>query len=109
MDDRGKLEWFLVMQITQMEDCITLDQEIYIETLIEKFSMQDGKPSKTLVENNLKLVKATEDEQLIDETLYRIFARFSPLKSWANWARYNLDCERAVPIHGETNEFSPLG
>ena len=33
--------------------------------------MQDCNPSKTPAENNLKLVKATEDEQLTDQTLYR--------------------------------------
>ena len=27
MDDRGKLEWFLGMQISQIKDCVTLDQE----------------------------------------------------------------------------------
>ena len=66
MDDRGKVVWFLGMQISQIKDCITLDQGTYIETVIEKFSMQDCNPSKTPAENNLKLVKATEDEQLID-------------------------------------------
>ena len=71
MDDRGKLEWFLGMHISQIKDCITLDQETYIEIVIEKFSMQDCNLSKTPAENNLKLVKATEDEQLIDQILYR--------------------------------------
>ena len=33
--------------------------------------MQDSNPSKTPAENNLKLVKAAEVEQLVDETLYR--------------------------------------
>ena len=33
--------------------------------------MQDIDPSKTPPENNLTLVKATEDEQLVDETLYK--------------------------------------
>ena len=36
MDDRGKFEWFLGIQINQMKVCITLDQESYIETVIEK-------------------------------------------------------------------------
>ena len=71
MDDRGKLEWFLGMHISQMKDCITLDQETYIQTVIEKFSMQDCNSSKTPAENNLRLVKATEDEELFDQTLYR--------------------------------------
>ena len=64
MDDRGKLEWFLDIENSQTKDC-SLDQEIYIEN----FSMQDSNPWKTPAENNLKLVKAPENEQLIDETL----------------------------------------
>ena len=33
--------------------------------------MQDSNPSRTPAENNLKLVKATESEKLVDEKLYR--------------------------------------
>ena len=33
--------------------------------------MQDSNQSKTPAENNLKLIKATDDEQLVEETLYR--------------------------------------
>ena len=71
MDDRGKLEWFLGMQVSEDSEKITLDQKTYIESVIEKFSMQDSNRSKTPAENNLKLIKATEDEQLVEETLYR--------------------------------------
>ena len=71
MDDRGKLEWFLGMQTSQERNKITLDQETYIESVIEKFSMQDSNPSKTPGENNLRLVKASESEPLVDERLYR--------------------------------------
>ena len=71
MDDRGKLEWFLGMQISEDSEKITPDQETYIESVLEKFSMQDSITSKTPAENNLKLVKATDVEQLVDETLYR--------------------------------------
>ena len=38
--------------------------------------MQECNLSKTPAENNLKLVKAIEDEQLIDRTLYRSLVRF---------------------------------
>ena len=71
MDDRGKLEWFLGIQINEDSEKITLDQETYIESVPEKFSTQGTKPSKTPAENNLKLMKASEVAQLVDETLYR--------------------------------------
>ena len=71
MDDQGKPEWFLSMQTNEDSEKITLHQETYIENAEEKFSMQDSNPSKTPAENNLKLVKATDFEQLVDEKLYR--------------------------------------
>ena len=63
MGDRGKLEWFLGMQINEDSEKITLDQQTHIESILEKFSMQDSNPSKTPSENNLKLVKTAEVEQ----------------------------------------------
>ena len=69
IEDQRKLEWFLGMQKSEDSEKITLDQETHIESLLEKFSMQDCNPSKTLAENKLKLAKATEVEQLVDETL----------------------------------------
>ena len=71
MDDRGKLKWFLGMQKNEDSEKITLDQERYIESVLEKFRIQDSNPSQTPAENNLRLVNATEVEQLVDETFYR--------------------------------------
>ena len=59
------------MQISQERNKITLDQETYIESVMENFSMQDSNSSKTPAENNLRLVKASESEALVDERLYR--------------------------------------
>ena len=53
MDDRGKLGGFLGMQINGDSEKIPLDQETYIESVLEKFSMQDSNSSKTPAENNL--------------------------------------------------------
>ena len=75
MDDRGKFEWFLGMQINEDSEKITLDQQTYTESVLEKFSMQDSNPSKTPAENKLKVVKAAEVEQLVDETFYRSLVR----------------------------------
>ena len=71
MDDRSKFEWFLGMQKDEDSGKIILDQQTYIESVLEKFSMQDSNPSKTQTENNLKLVKATEFEKLFHETVCR--------------------------------------
>ena len=79
MDDRRKLERFRGMQINEDSENITLDQETYIGSGLEKFSMQDSSPSKAPAENNLKLVKATEIQQLVDETLYRMKFSWVPV------------------------------
>ena len=57
MDDRRKLEWFLGVQVSQENDKVILDEEKYIESVIEKFGMQDSNPSRTPADNHLKLVK----------------------------------------------------
>ena len=76
MTDRGKLEYFIDMQISQNEDWLTLDQETYVKTVIEKFSMQDSNPSRNPAQNNFKQAKAFEDEQLVDAILYRSLVSF---------------------------------
>ena len=59
------------MQVSEDAEELTLDQETYIESVIEKFSMQDSNLCKTPNGNNIKLVKATEVEKLVEEKLYR--------------------------------------
>ena len=71
MDNRGKIERFLGMQTSQGRDKISLDQETYIESVIEKCSMQDINPPEAPAENKLTLVNATESGTLVDERLYR--------------------------------------
>ena len=44
--------------------------------------MQDCNPSRTPAENNLKLVKATERETLVDERLYRSLVRSLLYIAW---------------------------
>ena len=58
MDDRGTLHWFLGMQILRSENMITIDQERYIESVLEQFNMSDCKPMATPGEVNVKLVNS---------------------------------------------------
>ena len=55
--------------MSEESEKITPDQETYIESVPQKVSRQDNNPSKTPAENNFESVKATEVEQLIDETI----------------------------------------
>ena len=51
---------------------IVLDQEKYTQNILEKFNMQDCKPSKTPTENNMKLEVAQEDSVRVDPHEFRI-------------------------------------
>ena len=71
MDDRDTLHWFLGMRILRSENMITIDQERYIESVLEQFNMSDCKPMATPGEVNLKLVKASGEYELVNPKLYR--------------------------------------
>lgn len=71
MDDRGELHWFLGMRILRSGDKITVDQEKYIENVLDQFNMSNCKPVATPGEVNLKLAKNSDEQQLVDEKLYR--------------------------------------
>ena len=55
MEDRGQLHWFLGLRIGREEGKITVDQERYMETMLEQFQMDQCKPSRTPADLNLKL------------------------------------------------------
>ena len=40
MDDRGELSWFLGMRISRTKSGITVDQESYIQTVLENFKFR---------------------------------------------------------------------
>ena len=44
MEDRGRLHWFLGVRIRREEVKFTVDQERYIETMLERFQMDQCKP-----------------------------------------------------------------
>ncbi|GKE41318.1 retrovirus-related pol polyprotein from transposon TNT 1-94, partial [Tanacetum coccineum] len=66
----GELNFFLGLQIKQMEDGIFFNQSIYIKEMLKKFGLEDSKPMKTPMSSDTKL---TKDEQceLVDTTNYR--------------------------------------
>ena len=70
MEDRGKIKHFLGLRISQNEDGISVDQEMFIQNVLRGFGMKDCKPIKTPAEMNLKLEKSSEQSD-IDVTAYR--------------------------------------
>nr|GEU50852.1 copia protein [Tanacetum cinerariifolium] len=70
MSMMGKLNFFLELQIKQMEDGIFFNQSKYIKEMLKKFGLEDSKPMKTLMSSDTKLMKDEEYES-VDSTKYR--------------------------------------
>ena len=71
MEDRGRLHWFLGLTIRREEGKVTVDQERYIETMLERFQMDQCKPSRTPADLNLKLQTAQNGDEEVDQRIYR--------------------------------------
>nr|GEX91512.1 retrovirus-related Pol polyprotein from transposon TNT 1-94 [Tanacetum cinerariifolium]GFA52867.1 retrovirus-related Pol polyprotein from transposon TNT 1-94 [Tanacetum cinerariifolium] len=70
MSMMGELNFFLGLQIKQMEDGIFFNQSNYIKEMLKKFGVEDSKPMKTPMSSDTKLTKDKESE-LVDSTKYR--------------------------------------
>nr|GFA68949.1 hypothetical protein [Tanacetum cinerariifolium] len=70
MSMMGELNFFLGLQIKQMEDGIFFNQSKYIKEMLKKFSQEDSKPMKTPMSSDPKLTKNEECES-VDGTKYR--------------------------------------
>ena len=71
--DLGKLHHFLRVTIESDEECgqIWIGKPTYTRNLLEKFEMQDCKSVGTPVDVNTQLVKATDEEEPINQQLYQ--------------------------------------
>nr|GEZ47975.1 copia protein [Tanacetum cinerariifolium] len=65
----GKLNFFLGLQIKQMEDSIFFNQSKYIKEMLKKFGLEDSKPVKTPMSSDTKITKDEECESV--DTKYR--------------------------------------
>ncbi|GJY37204.1 retrovirus-related pol polyprotein from transposon TNT 1-94 [Tanacetum coccineum] len=70
MSMMGELNFFLGLQIKQMEDGIFFNQSKYIKEMLKKFGLEDSKPMKTPMSCDTKLTKDEECES-VDSTKYR--------------------------------------
>jgi hypothetical protein len=71
--DLGKLHHFLGMKIVQDESTgnVWVGQQVYTENLLRKFGMESAKPVATPVDSSTKLVKATANDECIDQQKYQ--------------------------------------
>ncbi|GJS90136.1 retrovirus-related pol polyprotein from transposon TNT 1-94 [Tanacetum coccineum] len=70
MSMMGELNFFLRLQIKQMEDGIFFNQSKYIKEMLKKFGLEDSKPMKTPMSSDTKLTKDEECDS-VDSTKYR--------------------------------------
>ncbi|GJT55767.1 uncharacterized mitochondrial protein-like protein [Tanacetum coccineum] len=70
MSMMGELNFFLGLQIKQMEDGIFFNQSKYIKEMLKKFGLEDSKPMKTPMSSDTKLMKDEKCES-VDSTKYR--------------------------------------
>nr|GEU67678.1 retrovirus-related Pol polyprotein from transposon TNT 1-94 [Tanacetum cinerariifolium] len=60
----GEFNFFLGLQIKQMEDEIFFNQSKYIKEMSKKFRLEDSKPTKTPMPTEIKLTKDDEAESV---------------------------------------------
>ena len=74
--DLGKLNYFLGVQIAQdhKNGNVWIGQPTFTELILKKYGMEDAKPVKIPVDVNSKLLKATEDSELVNNGLYQLSA-----------------------------------
>ncbi|GKD83834.1 retrovirus-related pol polyprotein from transposon TNT 1-94 [Tanacetum coccineum] len=66
----GELNFFLGLQVNQMEDEIFFNQSKYIKEMLKKFGLEDSKPTKTPMSTEIKLTKDDEAD-FVDNSKYR--------------------------------------
>ncbi|GJY61999.1 retrovirus-related pol polyprotein from transposon TNT 1-94 [Tanacetum coccineum] len=115
MSMMGELNFFLGLQIKQMEDGIFFNQSKYIKEMLKKFGLEDSKPMKTPMSSDTKLTKDEECES-VDSTKYRGMIDFAQILdipcegACAFTDRWSLDeLAYGVPSDGpyQTNPPSP--
>nr|GEX32781.1 hypothetical protein [Tanacetum cinerariifolium] len=70
MSMMGEFNFFLGLQIKQMEDEIFFNQSKYIKEMLKKFGSKDSKPTKTSMSMEIKLTKDDEADSM-DSSKYR--------------------------------------
>ncbi|GJX88302.1 uncharacterized mitochondrial protein-like protein [Tanacetum coccineum] len=70
MSMMGELNFFLGLQIKQLEDGIFFNQSKYVKEMLKKFGLEDSKPIKTPMSSETKLTH-DEDGEPFDDIRYR--------------------------------------
>jgi hypothetical protein len=99
MSMMGELKYFLGFQIKQLQDGTFISQTKYIQDILKKFGMKDGKPIKTPMETNGHLdldmggksVDQKVYQSMIGSLLYLCASRLDIMLSVYMCARFQAD------------------
>ena len=69
--DLGELNYFLGVKIDQQDNSVWIGQPAYTKNLLEMFGMQDCKPVSTPASIGLKLNKASDEDECVDQRKYQ--------------------------------------
>nr|GEZ63125.1 hypothetical protein [Tanacetum cinerariifolium] len=86
MSMMGK-NFFLGLQIKQIEDEIFFNQSKYVKEMLKKFGLEDFKPTKTLMSTEIKLTKYDEVD-FMDSSKYRENPKTTHLEAVKRMFRY---------------------
>ena len=69
----GELHYFLGVSVKQNSETgeTWISQPAYIQAVLKKFGLEHCKPANTPVTPGTKLLKATEQSNMVDATLYQ--------------------------------------
>ncbi|GJT83368.1 retrovirus-related pol polyprotein from transposon TNT 1-94 [Tanacetum coccineum] len=90
MSMMGELNFFLGLQIKQMEDGIFFNQSKYIKEMLKKFGLEDSKPMKTPMSSDTKL---TKDEEL---SAFVLASKRLPKPLTLKWLSVSSDTLKAL-------------
>ncbi|GJU29676.1 retrovirus-related pol polyprotein from transposon TNT 1-94 [Tanacetum coccineum] len=71
MSMMGELNFFLGLQIKQMEDEIFFNQSKYIKEMLKKFGLEDSKPTKMPMSTEVKVTN-NDEADFVDSSKYRV-------------------------------------
>jgi hypothetical protein len=96
----GELKYFLGFQIKQLQDGTFISQTKYIQDILKKFGMKDGKPIKTPMGTNGHLDLVTGGKS-VDQKVYLIDDRIFTLFMCISTRHYAI-CMHVCKISGKS-------
>ena len=74
IEGRRRLHWFVGLRIRREKGKVKVDPERYIETMLERFQMDQCKPSRTPADLNLILQTPQNGDEEVDQRIWRSLA-----------------------------------